>query len=386
MRKGAILSTKPKIRPKTYYPKNSPTGSTSKQRDKNDNNRIIQKNLLADLIISKLIKYFSLENVKKSLEFFIKNENSKKFKEDEDDLFLSIKSLKKNIGIAYIQNYLNSIDYPNNSLNAKITNIIYRNKPNENFYYLSLIEIKKNNIAKMRCHDKSCNARADYNIVTKELDIYAEHSKNFDKHLYLSESCKEWTSGNVNYMKKHPEIIAIEIIKKDKKYPDEINIVNNIKINYKTKIENIENKNHNESLNSKKQKENENDISKNINNFTVKDKIKIESEKKEIKEVDTKIKTEIKNVVKIKKPMFIVTKVNNFQEQQILNKKTKRKKEKENVVEISSDSDEIDIGDYDSSNNVEEIISLLPTRRGRSCDRLFQTTETSKKPKFNVHK
>ena len=163
-------------------------------------------------------------------------------------------SLKENRALDLELHLKEENDYNKNKIiirkkreNSKpyLSKIIYKSDLNNVYYIYRYVTFKKINIYLLRCQDKYCRAKAYYNLESKEIFIYEDHSKSIQDHIYLSKKSKDFIKGLIIYMKNNNNISSLEIFSDNSK-----NIINNIKeIHCLKKEKNIEIKNNNEDAN-----------------------------------------------------------------------------------------------------------------------------------------
>jgi hypothetical protein len=104
-----------------------------------------------------------------------------------------------------------------------ISKVIYRKNDNSIYFYRFVFQ-KKPDIYLLRCQDKHCKSKASYNVSSKEINIYEEHSIPTDNHLYLTNKACNYIKKLINYMKENTQIKYLEIYSDSSKH-----IVNNMK-------------------------------------------------------------------------------------------------------------------------------------------------------------
>lgn len=133
-----------------------------------------------------------------------------------------------------------------------LSKIVYRKKNNQNFIYIyRFITDKKNNRYLLRCQDKNCKSKASYNFNTKEINIYEDHTKDIQSHIYLSEKSNYNIKDLISYMKENEKISCFELYSDNSKIIisnfNESNNMKNQKENYINKQNSLLNKKRNYS-------------------------------------------------------------------------------------------------------------------------------------------
>ena len=233
--------------------------------------------IVANLIISKLIKYYTKEEISETFSF-LKKEKIEYNPEIPKDLELALISLINKVGLNYISSKL----FPHNEVEIKdatkigtvisikkynkrgrprkikteniivnnrnvfcsnksaIINIIYRERPFSSFYIMKVIKYIDNYVASLRCEDSACHSLANYKINEKELILLSPHTKKFEQHSYMFDSVKSKRNDYKKYMQNNLEALAIEV--KPQKYKNLISRINNFKLiysqEYNEKVEN----------------------------------------------------------------------------------------------------------------------------------------------------
>ena len=189
----------------------------------NDNLKLKLKELVEKIDIEELAKLltkdeinklFSIKKNEEQNNLTMPNENENKYGNLENN------SKKEN------SNNKNQIKKVKNIEKSKpyINKVIYRkDSDNDNIYIYRFISSKKGNIYLLRCQDKSCRSKAFYNLESKELCIYEDHSIDINKHIYLSDKSNNFIKELILYMKNNKEISSLEIFSDNSK-----NITNNI--------------------------------------------------------------------------------------------------------------------------------------------------------------
>lgn len=154
----------------------------------------------------KIIKYQTIKSK-------INSDLASKVKDlNKENIFFIINSNK----ILKNKDILNHINYTETSTikeneknNALISNIIY--KENNQIYFLEIFNIK-HNFLELRCNDKYCKAYAQYNLVSKELEILINHTKKYENH-DLTFQKSDWYFPIKSFLFENSEIKGIELIK-----------------------------------------------------------------------------------------------------------------------------------------------------------------------------
>ena len=193
----------------------------------NDNLKLKLKELVEKIDIEELAKLltkdeinklFSIKKNEEQNNLAIPNENENKF------INLENNSKKEN------SNNKNQIKKVKSGEKSKpyINKVIYRkDSDNDNIYIYRFISSKKGNIYLLRCQDKSCRSKAFYNLESKELCIYEDHSIDIKNHTYLSDKSNDYIKELILYMRNNKEISSLEFFSDNSK-----NITNNIKENH----------------------------------------------------------------------------------------------------------------------------------------------------------
>ena len=177
--------------------------------------------------------------------------------------------------------------------NKKISKILYR-KNNDSIFIFRYVTSKKDDIYLLRCQDKYCKSKASYNLRTKEICIYENHSKDIQNHIYLSDKTQNSIKELISYMKNNKGVLTLEIFDDNSKQ-----IINNLKETFCLKNESAINGNDNQFLNKKT-----NNLQTRFIISEALDKIKFNtniSNKKEKKSKLFKIKHSRKGINKIKR-------------------------------------------------------------------------------------
>ena len=107
-----------------------------------------------------------------------------------------------------------------------LSKVLYRK--DNNIYIYRFISRKICNSIFLRCQDNNCKSKATYNYLTKELNIYENHSIPIEKHIYLTDKSTDTIKELVNYMHLNPEIKNVEVYNdSSKKIIDNINQIKN---------------------------------------------------------------------------------------------------------------------------------------------------------------
>ena len=72
---------------------------------------------------------------------------------------------------------------PNKKKSPIINKVLYRKNDNSIYIYRFIFQ-KKKDLILLRCQDKHCKSKACYNVTSKEINIYEEHSIPTKSHLY----------------------------------------------------------------------------------------------------------------------------------------------------------------------------------------------------------
>ena len=219
--------------------------------------------IVANLIISKLIKYYTPQELSETFKFFTNSKNEENppiLKE----LQLTMKSLINNVGIKYLSKKLfhhseveikdsakigtfiddkkchkrgrkKKIKIENNIIfgsDINISNIVYRENPSTSFYNMVVTNIGNNFVAKIRCRDKRCGSFGEYKIKEKELILLYPHSIAYQLHSYIVALAYSNKDDYMNYMNHNLDVLAIEVVKQ-KRHKNIINKIDNFKITFK---------------------------------------------------------------------------------------------------------------------------------------------------------
>jgi hypothetical protein len=103
-----------------------------------------------------------------------------------------------------------------------LSKVLYRK--DNNIYIYRFISRKICNSIFLRCQDNNCKSKATYNYLTKELNIYENHSIPIEKHIYLTDKSTGAIKELMNYMHLNPEIKNVEVYNDSSK-----KIIDNIK-------------------------------------------------------------------------------------------------------------------------------------------------------------
>ena len=114
----------------------------------------------------------------------------------------------------------------------KISKILYR-KNNDSIYIFRYVTSKKGDLYLLRCQDKNCKSKASYNLKTKEICIYVNHSKDMENHIYLSDRTQNSIKELISYVQNNKDVLSLEIFDDNSKQ-----IINNIRETYCLKKEN----------------------------------------------------------------------------------------------------------------------------------------------------
>ena len=103
-----------------------------------------------------------------------------------------------------------------------LSKVLYRK--DNNIYIYRFISRKICNSIFLRCQDNNCKSKATYNYLTKELNIYENHSIPIEKHIYLTDKSTDTIKELVSYMDLNPQIKNVEVYNDSSK-----KIIDNIK-------------------------------------------------------------------------------------------------------------------------------------------------------------
>ena len=107
-----------------------------------------------------------------------------------------------------------------------LSKVLYRK--DNNIYIYRFISRKICNSIFLRCQDNNCKSKATYNYLTKELNIYENHSIPIEKHIYLTDKSTDTIKELVSYMNLNPQIKNVEVYNdSSKKIIDNINQIKN---------------------------------------------------------------------------------------------------------------------------------------------------------------
>ena len=249
-----------------------------------EENKIVDENLknkLKELVekidIEELSRLLTKEEINKLLS--TKREKIKEIQSSKDNDSIIIQNTLK-INDNLIENFeLKKKKKSSEKSNKKISKILYR-KNNDSIYMFRYVTSKKGDIYLLRCQDKYCKSKASYNLRTKEICIYENHSKDIQNHIYLSDRTKNSIKELISYIEDNKDILSLEIFDDNSKQ-----IINNLKEIHSLK------------------KENENTIKGNINLFLNKKRLNLPTRFEIYKALDNiqfKIKTTNKKRKKLR--------------------------------------------------------------------------------------
>ena len=193
----------------------------------NDNLKLKLKELVEKIDIEELAKLLTKDEINK-LFSIKKNEeqNNLAIPNENENKFINLENNSKKVN-SYNKNKTKKAKSKEKS-KPYINKVIYRkDSVNDIIYIYRFISFKKGNIYLLRCQDKSCRSKAFYNLESKELCIYEDHSIDINKHIYLSDKSNNFIKELILYMKNNKEISSLEIFSDNSK-----NIINNIKENH----------------------------------------------------------------------------------------------------------------------------------------------------------
>ena len=178
-----------------------------------EENKIVDENLknkLKELVekidIEELARLLTKEEINKLLS--TKKSRIKEIQISEDkDSIIKQNALKINDDLNDNSKFENKTKSSQKS-SKKISKILYR-KNNGSIYMFRYITSKKGDIYLLRCQDKYCKSKASYNLRTKEICIYENHSKDMQNHIYLSDK----TQNSIKEFKYNSHHFIIYIIK-----------------------------------------------------------------------------------------------------------------------------------------------------------------------------
>ena len=193
-----------------------------------EENKIVDENLknkLKELVekidIEELSRLLTKEEINKLLS--TKREKIKEIQSSEDNDSIIIQNTLK-INDNLIENFeLKKKKKSSEKLNKKISKILYR-KNNDSIYMFRYVTSKKGDIYLLRCQDKYCKSKASYNLRTKEICIYENHSKDIQNHIYLSDRTKNSIKELISFIEDNKDILSLEIFDDNSKQ-----IINNLK-------------------------------------------------------------------------------------------------------------------------------------------------------------
>ena len=193
-----------------------------------EENKIVDENLknkLKELVekidIEELSRLLTKEEINKLLS--TKREKIKEIQSSEDNDSIIIQNTLK-INDNLIENFeLKKKKKSSEKSNKKISKILYR-KNNDSIYMFRYVTSKKGDIYLLRCQDKYCKSKASYNLRTKEICIYENHSKDIQNHIYLSDRTKNSIKELISFIEDNKDILSLEIFDDNSKQ-----IINNLK-------------------------------------------------------------------------------------------------------------------------------------------------------------
>ena len=193
-----------------------------------EENKIVDENLknkLKELVekidIEELSRLLTKEEINKLLS--TKREKIKEIQSSEDNDSIIIQNTLK-INDNLIENFeLKKKKKSSEKSNKKISKILYR-KNNDSIYMFRYVTYKKGDIYLLRCQDKYCKSKASYNLRTKEICIYENHSKDIQNHIYLSDRTQNSIKELISYIEDNKDILSLEIFDDNSKQ-----IINNLK-------------------------------------------------------------------------------------------------------------------------------------------------------------
>ena len=184
------------------------------------------KELVQKIDIDELAKLLTKEEINKLYSKNKKDENQYDINSNKNEEVYFEKKLKLE-NDCYDKNKIKRRK-KRDTTNPIISKIIYKKEQNtDEICFYRYIGSKKENIYLLRCQDKECKSKAFYNFESKEICIYKEHSKDLQKHIYLSDKSQDYIKGLVSYMKNNKNISSVEIYSDNSK-----TIINNIKENH----------------------------------------------------------------------------------------------------------------------------------------------------------
>ena len=180
-----------------------------------EENKIVDENLknkLKELVekidIEELSRLLTKEEINKLLS--TKREKIKEIQSSEDNDSIIIQNTLK-INDNLIENFeLKKKKKSSEKSNKKISKILYR-KNNDSIYMFRYVTSKKGDIYLLRCQDKYCKSKASYNLRTKEICIYENHSKDIQNHIYLSDRTQNSIKELISFMNQNKDVLSLEI-------------------------------------------------------------------------------------------------------------------------------------------------------------------------------
>lgn len=91
------------------------------------------------------------------------------------------------------------------------THLLYR--LNGEIFFLKPMK-NQDDLVELRCADPGCRGYFQYNISTKILEIFFDHTKKYGPHNFECKNCKNYLSQN-NFILQSSELIGAEIVKND---------------------------------------------------------------------------------------------------------------------------------------------------------------------------
>ena len=242
-------------------------------------------NVVEKIDIEELSRLLTKEEINKLLS--TKREKIKEIQSSEDNDSIIIQNTLK-INDNLIENFeLKKKKKSSEKSNKKISKILYR-KNNDSIYMFRYVTSKKGDIYLLRCQDKYCKSKASYNLRTKEICIYENHSKDIQNHIYLSDRTQNSIKELISYIEDNKDILSLEIFDDNSKQ-----IINNLKEIHCLK------------------KEKENTIKGNINLFLNKKRLNLPTRFEIYKALDNiQFKTKVTNKKRKKFRFFKIKHIN----------------------------------------------------------------------------
>ena len=249
-------------------------------------------------------------------------------------------SLDRNINID--NNLFEKKQVKKRKLNKKktpiINKVLYRKNDNIIYIYRFIFQ-KKKDLILLRCQDKNCKSKACYNVATKEINIYEDHSIPTKSHLYLTKKACNYIKKLVNYMKENTQIKYLEIYSDSSKH-----IVDNIKVSKNLKNDNYclnqINNNNNSIILLNKKRNNTKKFEIEINEKNEKNKIslfKIRRASNKIKEEKIKKEKRKEDTIKINNSSHLLFEVSHIDLSNV------DEKQKEETINLNEEEKENDI-------------------------------------------